>query len=55
MTRLLSAVSLVGLLGGCFSLPPEIAAEMRAPDDAQPNNYALRERTEEAGRESESR
>lgn len=39
MNLLLGALILPAV-SGCMSLPPDVAAELSAPDGARPNNYA---------------
>jgi len=43
-----SALILLALTG-CAQLPPEVAAEMSAPDGQRPNHYAIIEKQGDAG------
>lgn len=38
-------VLLLPALAGCMRLPPDVAAELSAPDGRRPNNYALADGT----------
>jgi hypothetical protein len=41
LRRASSAIVLIGLCGGCISVPPDLRADMEPPDGSRPNNFGV--------------